>query len=599
MKTTLLGVPLALVAALALTGSATAAPDTNALPRASDAERVSAMTPPPDVGAAEDTPAAASAFATFEKQTIQRWFELDPAAAVYQGDHRFDGQLPDWSDAGLATRSAFLHSVIDQARAFTGLSPQDALERDALVWLARKNVFWLVTADWPHKNPHWYIDNGLDPNTYLAREYADKPTRMKALIAFFRAVPKAAAEIRANLKTPMPLSYVDSGIASFGGFADFYRNDAPKAFADVADPALQAQLRGSSAAAASAMDALTTWIKAQKPQATQGFAMGPELFSGMLRETEAVDIPLDQLRQVGRADLARNQAALKDACAQYAPGKTIAECTGKANADKPDGGPVAAARRMIPELTAFVREKDLVTIPGTEQALVEESPPYNRQNSAYIDPPGPLDKGLASVYYISPPDPAWSKEKQLAYIPGRGDTLFTTIHEVMPGHFVQFLHSNRSPSLVGSLFVGYAYAEGWAHYSEELMWEAGYGNGDPGAHVGQLTNALLRDCRFLSAIGLHAGGMTQAQSDAMFQNECYQDPGNAEQQAARGTYDPAYLNYTLGKLMIRKLRTDWTASRGGRTAWKPFHDQFLSYGGLPIPLVRQAMMHEPEPKAVF
>jgi uncharacterized protein (DUF885 family) len=169
----------------------------------------------------------------------------------------------------------------------------------------------------------------------------------------------------------------------------------------------------------------------------------------------------------------------------------------------------------------------------------------------------------------------------------------------MPGHFLQFLHSNRSPSWVGKLFVGYAFAEGWAHYAEELMWEAGFGNGDPGVHVGQLSNALLRNCRFLSAIGLHGGKMTQAQSEQLFRDECYQGSGTAEQQAARGTYDPAYLNYTMGKLMIRKLRADWTASRGGRKAWKAFHDEFLSYGGPPIPLVRKAMMHETTTKAVF
>jgi uncharacterized protein (DUF885 family) len=149
------------------------------------------------------------------------------------------------------------------------------------------------------------------------------------------------------------------------------------------------------------------------------------------------------------------------------------------------------------------------------------------------------------------------------------------------------------------LFVGYAFAEGWAHYSEEMMWEAGLGNGDPEVHVGQLSNALLRDCRFLSAIGMHTGGMTQAQSKQMFIDQCFQDDGTAEQQAARGTYDPAYLNYTLGKLMIRKLRTDWTASRGGRQAWKQFHDAFLSYGGPPVPLVRQSMMAEKAPRAVF
>ena len=177
--------------------------------------------------------------------------------------------------------------------------------------------------------------------------------------------------------------------------------------------------------------------------------------------------------------------------------------------------------------------------------------------------------------------------------------MFVTVHEVMPGHFVQFLHANRSKFMFGRLFVGYAFAEGWAHYAEEMMWDAGYGDGNPEVHIGQLSNALLRDCRFLSAIGLHARGMTVAQSREMFEQQCYIDAGNAEQQAARGTYDPAYLNYTLGKLMIRKLRDDWTASRGGRKAWKAFHDKFLSYGGPPIPLVRQQMMGEDTPRAVF
>jgi uncharacterized protein (DUF885 family) len=184
-------------------------------------------------------------------------------------------------------------------------------------------------------------------------------------------------------------------------------------------------------------------------------------------------------------------------------------------------------------------------------------------------------------------------------VPGKQDLLFTSVHEVMPGHFVQFLHANRSPSLFGQLFVGYAYAEGWAHYTEEMMWEAGLNNGDPETHIGQLANALLRDCRFLSAIRLHSGTMTQEQSRELFIKECHQDEGTARQQSARGTYDPAYLNYTLGKLMIRKLRADWTASRGGTKAWKGFHDAFLSYGGPPIPLVRQAMMKEGSAKSVF
>ena len=260
---------------------------------------------------------------------------------------------------------------------------------------------------------------------------------------------------------------------------------------------------------------------------------------------------------------------------------------------------MAEARRQIPRLRAFVEAKNLVTIPGTEQALVEESPPYNRQNSAYIDPPGPFERGIPSIYYISPPDPSWDKATQDAFVPGKDDLLFTSVHEVMPGHFLQFLHANRSPSLFGRIFVGYAFAEGWAHYTEEMMWEAGLGDGSPSVHIGQLSNALLRDCRFLSAIGLHARGMTQEQSRAMFVEQCYQDEGNARQQSARGTYDPAYLNYTMGKLLIRRLRADWTATRGGRAGWKAFHDRFLSFGGPPIPLVRQEMMGEKTARALF
>ncbi|MEW9856812.1 DUF885 domain-containing protein [Novosphingobium sp. M1R2S20] len=549
----------------------------------------------------EQTSAASAqpAWSEFAQATLDEWFTLDPAMAVYQGAHQYDGRLPDWSEAGLARRVAFLRSVVDEARAYTNLTPQEALARDHLVAAARRDLFWIVDADRPHRNPGFYIDGGLDPNVYVSREYADKPTRMRAMISFFNAIPDAASNIRANLRTPLPASFIKLGVAGFGGFADYYRGDARAAFADVQDPALQAEFKAASEKAATAMAGLASWLEGQRAAATQDYALGPDLFARMLKETEGVDISIDELEAIGRADLKRNQAALKVACAQYAPGKTIPQCFDKLNADKPAEGPVAAATRQIPKLTAFVREKDLVTIPGTEQALVRESPPYNRQNSAYIDPPGPFEKGIPSIYYISPPDPAWSAEKQRDYIPGENDLLFTSIHEVMPGHFLQFLHSNRAPSLISRIFVGYAYAEGWAHYTEEMMWEAGYGRGDPGVHVGQISNALLRNCRFLSAIGLHARGMTQAQSQKMFQDECYQVEGTAEQQAARGTYDPAYLNYTLGKLMILKLREDWTATRGGKAGWKAFHDTFLGYGGAPIPLIRQVMMNEPQPRAVF
>lgn len=548
---------------------------------------------------AEKAPQSAGTAANwteFRDQFLAGYFPLNPNFAVYQGKHEFDGQLPDWSADGLQKQIAFLEKTIADAQAFDGkMSDAEKFERDYLVHVAQGQLFFLKDADFPHKNPAFYVGQ-LDPNVYISRPYADPATRMKAFISYAEKVPAAAAQIKANLKLPMPATFVKYGSAGFGGFADYYTGDAKAAFADVKDPALQKQFDEVAAKAATAMKDLAAYVASQ-PGSADGWALGADKFSKMLLTNEAVDTPLDELERIGQADLKRNQDALKAACATYAAGMTIADCMKKMGSDKPADGPVAEARRQLPMLRAFLVEKDLVSIPGTEQAQVEESPPYNRQNSAYIDIPGPYEKGLPSVYYISPPDPSWDKQTQLDFVPGKKDLLFTSVHEVWPGHFLNFLHSNRAESIFGKLFVGYAFAEGWAHYTEEMMWDAGLGDGDPETHIGQLSNALLRNCRYLSAIGLHTKGMTVADSEKLFKEQCYQDEGNARQQAARGTYDPLYLNYTMGKLMIRKLREDWT--KGDKTKWKAFHDEFLSYGGPPIPMVRAAMMKEASPKAVF
>lgn len=551
----------------------------------------------PEAPAAEARP---SAWSAFSQQFIDGYFRNSPAFAVSQGRHEYDGQLPDWSETGLANSAEFLRSSIAAAQALDPrrLSKTERFERDYLIARARGDLFWLETADQPHRNPAYYMGNGLDPSVYVTRPYAPPETRMRAFIAYLKAVPTAAKQIRANLKTPLPLSFINYGKAGFGGFAEYYPKDGKAAFASVADRALQAELDTAARDAARAMQGLADWLEAQRPNATQDFALGADRFAQMLRDTEMVDVPLAELEAIGRADLRRNQDALRASCARYAPGATLQACMNRMAANKPKGGAVPAARAQLAGLKRFIEEKDLVSIPGTEEAQVEESPPYNRQNFAYIDIPGPFERGLPSVYYIAPPDPSWPAEVQAGFVQGEAALLFTSVHEVWPGHFLNFLHSNRSPFTFGRVFVGYAFAEGWAHYTEEMMWDAGLRNGDLETHVGQISNALLRDCRYLSAIGMHTGRMTQEQSRRLFLDECFQDEGNARQQSARGTYDPAYLNYTMGKLLIRRLRDDWTRTRGGRAAWKQFHDKFLSYGGPPVPLVRAQMMGG-SPKAVF
>ena len=535
--------------------------------------------------------AAKPAWNDFVAGFLETYFAANPLFAVYQGRHDFDGKFPDWSDAGLQRWTRRLHQLRDSAAAFP-IDSADAprrLERDYVLAVIDRDLFWVERADWPHRNPTWYADQ-IDPNVYLTRAYASLATRMQAYTRWASALPGALAQIRANLRTPMPKAYADIGRGRFGGLASYLGHDVPMAFDSVRDSTIRRDFVAANDAAAKALKDMDAWFGRQQASGTQNFAMGRELFSDMLASTEMVNVPLDTLEAQGRADLDRNLAALKEACGRFTPGRPIQACVDRMNAHKPVGGAVVAARSQLDTLEAYVRNHDIVSVPGTERALVHEAPPYQRFNFAYIDIPGPYEKNIPSIYYIAPPDPTWSPAEQAAYVPGSADLLFTSVHEVWPGHFLNFLHSNRSTSKFGQVFVGYAFAEGWAHYAEEMMWEAGLGKGSPEVHVGQLLNALLRDVRFLSAIGLHTKGMTVEQSERMFREQAYQDPGNARQQAARGTYDPAYLNYTLGKLMIRKLRADWTGTRGGRSAWHKFHDQFLSYGGPPIPLVRRAML---------
>ena len=551
-------------------------------------------TPATDTASVPATAAPAAGDATWQPAVddfISGFFQHFPTWGANAGKHEFDGKLPDFSPGGLKANIDWLHAQRDRFSGFDQdkLDATQGFQRDYVLAVIDAQLFWLEDSGFANSNPGFYTGD-LSPSMYLTRPYAPLPQRMTAFVTYQEALPKAIEQIRGNLKGPLPATYIDLGANSFGGYASFFRDQVPPIFAEVEDDALQARFKASNAAAVKATQEMADWFTAQKPKATQDFALGAEKFSRMLYATERVDLPLDQLKAIGEADLQRNLDALKAACDQFAAGQTINACIAKADANKPRGGAVEGARRQLVGLRQFILDKDLVTIPGTEEAKVDEAPPFNRWNFAYIEIPGPYEKNLPSVYYIAPPDPKWPKAEQEAYVPGQADLLFTSAHEVWPGHFLQFLHANRAKWSFGQLFVGYAYAEGWAHYTEEMMFDAGVEGATPEVHIGQLTNALLRDVRYLSAIGLHTGGMTVAQSEQMFKDKAFQDPGNARQQAARGTYDPAYLNYTMGKLMIMQLRQDWTANHGGRQGWKAFHDRFLSYGGPPIPLVRGQML---------
>jgi uncharacterized protein (DUF885 family) len=546
----------------------------------------------------EQQPAQAGQhWAVIANEFIEDYFRAQPFFAAESGRHEFDGQLPDLSALGLKHEVDRLHaarariSAVDAA----ALQPRERFDREYLIGVIDRDLFWMEKAKYPFSNPYWYID-AIDPDLYLNHDYAPLDVRMKAYIKFARAIPKTAADIQNNLRPPLPSTYVELGIADFGGFVDFFSKDVAPIFASVKDPALQGQLADANAHAAAAMGSLTTYLVGLRKTATNNFPLGKALYAQMLHDTEKVDVPVEEIEAAGRADLERNTRSLREECAVYLPKGSVLDCVTQVMADKPTNGPLAAARLQLVELKNFVRDHDVVSIPNGDEALVAQAPPYNSSNAAFIQLPGAYDHGVAATYNIAAPDPKWSKVERDAYVPSNATLLFTSVHEVWPGHFLQFMHSNANADKLEGLWVGYAFAEGWAHYCEEMMYEEGLGRGDPAKHIGQIIEALLRNVRLLSSIGMHTGSMTVAQSEQMFREQAFQDPGNARQQAARGTYDPAYLNYTLGKLMIRKLRTDWLAKApvdtgaNFRSQWHKFHDLFLSYGGPPIPLLRKEML---------
>jgi hypothetical protein len=581
-----------------------------------------AAAPPTEAVPPAAAAAAASAWDRFVAGFIADYFEAHPTFAASAGRHEHDGRLPDWSRDGLEGEARRLAGARRRAVELgaTALDPGRRLERELLLAQIDGDLFWLEEAAWPALNPLFYAAP-LDPSLYISRDYAPAPARAQAFIRYAGEVPRAASQVRVNLselapgggpggrRTALPGTYLDLGASTFAGLAAFCRAEVPSGFGagGACGPALLAEVRAAGEAAAAALDGLAAWFDGQRRLRAEAggeggdaadYRLGAERLARMLWATERIDVPLAAIAEAGRRDLERNLDALAEACARYqegngerAPdrGAGVAACMARVQAAKPPDGPVAAARRQLGRLRRFVEERGLAGIPGAEEARVEEAPPHQRWNSAYIEIPGPFDRHLPAIYYIAPPDPGWSAAEREAYVPGEADLLFVSAHEVWPGHFLQFLHSNRASSDLARLFVGYAFAEGWAHYGEEMLWEAGFGDGDPETHIGQLQNALLRNVRLLVAIGLHSGEMTLPEAEAMFCEQGFQDTASARQQAARGTFEPAYLNYTLGKLIIRKLRQDWLTAAPGR-AWRDFHDRLLSFGGPPLPLVRAAML---------
>ncbi len=541
------------------------------------------------------------AWERFTDEFIERHFEAAPTAGVWAGRHEFDGQLPDVGIEAIERRAAMLRDLARRAREefpADSLTPSQNLEREHLIAAVDGMLFGVEVAHYHRQNPAWYAGT-ISPSVYVSRDYASLAVRLEALTTYLENLPAYLQQMRTTLEPPFPRPFVRSALVRFGGLATHLGDEVPALFAGVEDQALQAEFAAALEPAVAALREVESWLEQRLDDSTDDFALGEERYRELLWRRYRIDLDWKTLKQVAEADLKRNLDLLRETCRSLDPEIAIDDCAARVREDKPPAGAVARANEQLPELKAFLLGADLVGIPSEEVAFVAEAPAYRRTNSAYIEIPGAYEEGLPAIYYIAGPDPAWPVEVQRQYIPGEADLLNTSVHEVWPGHFLHSLYNKRSTNRVGKVLRNGMLNEGWAHYAEELMQEAGLGEGRPLVRVGQILDALMRDVRFLSSIGLHVEGMSVETSRRMFAELAWLDPGNAEQQALRGTYDPGYFVYTLGKLIIRKMREDWTATRGGRAAWTEFHETLLALGSAPLPVLRKAMMGPDDPGSLL
>jgi len=549
----------------------------------------------PSGGAAP--PAVPTPDADFQRRAEQLYWEhLDfrPHAAIQLGYHRYDGRVPDRSKEAIAAEVDRLRAAKQWLESVdpSTLSAASQLDRDVLLAEVRRQLFDLVDLRRPFRQPFYYMlfDFSLAP--YIDRDYAPLEQRARGLLQACRAAPAYYRQMIDNLDPVLSKPAIQGGLMMTSGSIAFVDGSVRAAAREVPDEQLRADLDGCLTELVAALGKVKAELGARAATATDEFAIGEEMFLRMLSETQGFDIGLDELERIGRADLERNLAAIEAAAHAIDPDRDVREVIEEVANDKPDPGAVLdEAERQMNEMRAFVAEQQIASVPGDDVAEVRASPPYRRGNFASLSSAGPFEeRALPSFYYISPPDPSWSQADQRAYLLGRSDLLFVTIHEVWPGHFLQGRHIDAYGSRYVKSFETYSTSEGWAHYVEEMMWDAGVGAGDPRVHIGELKNALLRNVRFLVAIGMHARGMTVEEATAMFRDKAFADPQNARQQALRGTGDPMYLSYTLGKLAIVKLREDWKRAQGDRYSLKAFHDAFLRYGEAPLPAIRRYML---------
>jgi uncharacterized protein (DUF885 family) len=548
-------------------------------------------------------PAAGSgdnAFRQLASEILEFSYKRDPSNATYLGIHKYDDTIRDYSSAAVKsdaeTIKGFqgrLNSVDADALSLEAQLDLEQTKQTLEGMRLRDEVIrpWAKDAD--------SYSSGITNDAYviISRSFAPPEDRLKSLIARLKLMPAALAEARKNLDNP-PRVYTDIAIEQLDGNRDFFESDVPAAFADVKDAALLSEFKTADDAVIAALNDYKEWLQNDLLNRSNGsFAYGEDTYRKVLAADEMVTTPLPDLLSVADADLKRNKQAFDDAARRIDPTKTPMDVFADVQKDYPPASELLGlTQRDLDSLAQFVRTKQIIDVPPAPPAQVKETPPFMRATtSASMDTPGPFEKVATEAYfYMTLPDPSWPKTEQddfmsQWYKPAISNV---SVHEVWPGHYVQFLYAKDYPSDVRKVFATASNFEGWAHYCEQMMLDEGLHGDDPRYRLAQLQDALLRDVRFIVGIKMHTQGMTVEQAQDMFVKDAYQPQPVAESEVKRGTADATYGYYTMGKLMILKLRDDYKAKMGNAYSLKGFHDAFIKLGPLPLPLIRKAMLGE-------
>lgn len=527
---------------------------------------------------------------------FEAYFDFHPTEAAEAGLHDYDGLTgPRDADAIRAYIGHLreLESRLEAAGDAT-LTSDAALDRELILRQVRGDLFWLDEVGTWRKDPRFYASQ-MDLSLLLLSQHAPLEERMGSVVARLEAVPPLLEAAWANIEDP-PGPFVETALVSYRGLPAFLRGDLSEALASVEDSELQGRFAAARNAAATAIQDYASYLADEVlPEAHDQYAIGPELYRRMNMLLAGVDLPIDRLEQIGRAEIDRLRALGESLAEQIVPGEGMEAAFKALGEDSPaDGAIVQTAAGDLEGLASFVDSEGIGTIlPGTVEVM--EIPPFRRTNFAYIMIPGPFEPTKTGFYFIHPVDASWSEAASRDFLRrhNRWTILNTSAHEAYPGHYHHFTHINRAPTKTQRLLTSYVTTEGWAHYTEEMSWRQGLAGSNPRLGLAVVQDALLRAVRYLSSIGLHTQGMTVEESEQMFRTLAYQDPVNARQQALRGTYDPQYLNYTLGKLVVMRLREDLNEARGAELDLRSFHDEFMAAGAPPVPWIARSMLGDP------